>query len=86
MPVVLYSALRGQERGNVEYVLQNRVGVWAPRPEQAADQVMSLLADPNRRRAMATTQRALANPDVAELSARRIWTASQHTAASTVTI
>jgi 1,2-diacylglycerol 3-beta-galactosyltransferase len=83
-PVVLYSAIRGQEEGNVEYVLQNRVGVWAPRPEQAADEVISLLADPSRRRCMAARQRALANPNVTELVAQRIWAASQHVVVPTV--
>ena len=78
LPVVLYFALRGQEEGNVAYVLENRAGVWAPRPRQAADAVMSLLADPVRRSRMAERARALANPCAAELLGRRIWAACQN--------
>ena len=77
VPVILYSSLRGQEKGNVEYVVQNGVGVWAPGPEQTAEQVMSLLADPTRRHAMAARGRALGNPNAAELLARQLWAVGQ---------
>jgi 1,2-diacylglycerol 3-beta-galactosyltransferase len=78
VPVILYSALRGQEAGNVGYVAQHRVGVWAPRPEQTADEVMSLLGDPTRRHAMAARGRALGHPDGAEQLARRLWDVGQN--------
>jgi len=77
VPLVLYSAVRGQEEGNVAYVVQNQAGVWTPRPEQAADAVDSLLADPERREAMAIQARSLARPEAADLLARHIWAIGQ---------
>ena len=77
LPMVLSSAVRGQETGNVTYVVENQAGVWAPRPEQAADAVKSLLADAGRREAMASRARSLARPEAADLLARHIWATGQ---------
>jgi 1,2-diacylglycerol 3-beta-galactosyltransferase len=76
LPLVLYAAVRGQEAGNVSYVVENQAGVWAPRPEQAAGEVSSLLANSERRLAMATRSRSLARPKVADLLARHLWAAA----------
>lgn len=77
LPLVLYSAVRGQEAGNVAYVVENQAGVWAPRTEQAAGAVGLLLADPERRAAMAARARSLARPEAADLLARHIWATGQ---------
>jgi 1,2-diacylglycerol 3-beta-galactosyltransferase len=77
IPVVIYSVLHGQEEGNVDYVVRNRAGLWAPEPEQAADAVCGLLTEPARRDCMAACARRLANPEAAEMLARRLWSLSQ---------
>jgi len=77
VPVVIYSALRGQEEGNVDYVVNHQAGIWAPEPEKAAEAVCALLTDAARRDNMATCARRLANPAAAELLARRLWALSQ---------
>lgn len=76
LPVVVYAALRGQEEGNVAYVTANRLGVWAPGPQRAAQAAIALLADPQRRRSMAERALHMMRPDVAEMLARRLWRVS----------
>ncbi len=73
LPVVIYAALHGQEMGNVDYVVENGAGVWAPQPERAAAAVHGLLNDPQRRQLMAERARSLGNPQAAEMLARRLW-------------
>lgn len=77
LPLVLYTALPGQEEGNVVHVVENHAGVWAPRPKAAADAVMGLLANPARRAAMAVHSQALARPHAAEDIAQRLWALCQ---------
>jgi len=77
LPVVIYSAILGQEEGNVVYVEENRLGVWAKGPERAAKTVMSLLGDRARCEEMAQRAITTVRPDVAELLARRLWQIGQ---------
>lgn len=77
LPLVLYTALPGQEEGNVDYVVENHAGVWAPQPESAATAVIDLLNRPERRAAMAAQSRALARPQATEYIARQLWALSQ---------
>lgn len=44
LPMVLYSFLPGQERGNVAYVLREGVGAYAPQPRRAAAVAAQLLS------------------------------------------
>lgn len=46
LPLVLYSFLPGQEEGNVEYVVGQGLGRWAPGAAQTAAAVRSYLEDP----------------------------------------
>ncbi|TFH34054.1 MAG: galactosyldiacylglycerol synthase [Anaerolineales bacterium] len=39
LPMVLYSHLPGQETGNIDYVVEAGVGLWAPGPQRAAEAV-----------------------------------------------
>ena len=32
LPIILYAKLPGQEDGNVDFVVSEGVGVWAPEP------------------------------------------------------
>ncbi len=73
LPLVLYAAIPGQEEGNILHVVENHAGVWAPKPEAAADAVMDLLAHPAQRAAMAACSQALARPHATEEIARHLW-------------
>lgn len=77
LPLVLYTALPGQEEGNVVHVVENQAGIWAPRPKAAADAVLDLLAHPARRADMAAHSQALARPHATEIIAQQLWALSQ---------
>jgi 1,2-diacylglycerol 3-beta-galactosyltransferase len=77
LPLVLYAALPGQEEGNVDHVVGNGAGIWAPLPRMAAHAVMQLLNDPKKRTAMAKKSQALARPFATEQIAREIWQLAQ---------
>jgi 1,2-diacylglycerol 3-beta-galactosyltransferase len=48
LPLVLSSALPGQEQGNVGYVVGEGAGLWAPGPEKVANAVKTWLAGEGR--------------------------------------
>lgn len=74
LPMVLSGALPGQERPNVDYVVANGAGVWAPTPAEAADSVRELLErDQSSLARMEECARRLAQPDAARRAARIIW-------------
>lgn len=73
LPLVLYTALPGQEEGNVDHVVDGGAGVWAPLPRLAARAVMQLLEDPERRETMTRRSQALARPFATEQIARELW-------------
>jgi len=77
LPMVLSSALPGQERPNVSYVVQAGAGVWAPKPEQMATAVRELLSSEKSRLAqMAARARTLAQPGAAQRVAEIVWAAA----------
>jgi 1,2-diacylglycerol 3-beta-galactosyltransferase len=65
LPMVLYSRLPGQEEGNVSYVTNNGVGVWAPRPEQIVAALSKWIEHPELRQEAAEYSQSLARPDAA---------------------
>ncbi len=73
LPTVLYTALPGQEAGNVTYVVEQEAGIWAPRPTAAAAAVQALLGDPARLQRMAGQARSLARPHAATHIAQHLW-------------
>lgn len=73
LPLVLYTALPGQEAGNVDHVVENGAGVWAPSPRATALAVADLLNDPGARRATARRSQALARPFATEQIAQALW-------------
>jgi 1,2-diacylglycerol 3-beta-galactosyltransferase len=73
LPMVLSSALPGQERPNVEYVAQAGAAVWAPGPRRAAAEVCRLLEASSVLEKMSERARPLATPDAAHRVARVIW-------------
>jgi len=73
LPLVLYAAIPGQEEGNILHVVEHHAGVWAPKPQAAADTLMELLVHPAQRAAMAASSQALARPHATEEIARHLW-------------
>ena len=73
LPVILYDAIPGQEKGNVSYLVEHGAGLWAPHPRQVATAVTALLADAPRRQTLAAHARRLARPQATETIARRLW-------------
>jgi 1,2-diacylglycerol 3-beta-galactosyltransferase len=74
LPIVLSGALPGQERPNVDHVVQAGAGVWAPTPRGVAAAVGELLAPDNPRLAhMAARAQALAQPGAARRVAQVVW-------------
>jgi 1,2-diacylglycerol 3-beta-galactosyltransferase len=45
LPLILYDAIPGQETGNVDYVVDNHAGVFAPSPRAVAENVQAWLAE-----------------------------------------
>ena len=75
LPLILYSRLPGQEDGNVDYVVGNGAGVWAPRPDKVVRALSFWLDHPEQREAAVAACRRLARPnasrDIARLLAAR---------------
>jgi len=65
LPMVLYSHLPGQEEGNVDYVVEKGVGVWAPGPESAAAAVGRWLRRPEDIEKAAAVCEEIARPAAA---------------------
>lgn len=78
LPMVLSSALPGQERPNADYVVKAGAGIWAPTPERTAVAVCDLLTPGNPRLThMAACARSLAQPEAACAAAKAIWTIAE---------
>jgi 1,2-diacylglycerol 3-beta-galactosyltransferase len=72
LPLILYSKMTGQEDGNVEYVLENNAGVWAPRPREVVDALRTWMNDPATIAAAAAASLSLARPHASRDIARII--------------
>jgi len=78
LPMVLSGALPGQERPNVDHVVEGGAGVWAPTPREAAAEVHRLLEMESPLLAqMSKRAQSLARPDAARRVARIIWETAQ---------
>jgi 1,2-diacylglycerol 3-beta-galactosyltransferase len=66
LPMVLYSRLPGQEDGNVDYVMENSLGVWAPGPMNAALAVRRWLRSPGQLKEASRRCAQVARPDAAD--------------------
>lgn len=78
LPMILYDAIPGQETGNVEYVLSNQAGEFAPSARAVADTLVDWLADGHAglmRRA--ERARALGRPNAVWDIADAIWEEAQ---------
>lgn len=74
LPVVLYDRIPGQEEGNVEFVVQKNIGVYAPQPPQAAAHVRDWLAQgPQGLQQYADRAQSYAVPEASFKIADEIW-------------
>jgi 1,2-diacylglycerol 3-beta-galactosyltransferase len=65
LPMILYSRLPGQEEGNVDYVVDQGVGTWAPGPDAAAAAVARWLGRPENIEKASAVCRNIAKPAAA---------------------
>ena len=64
LPLILMDAIPGQEDGNVDYVIENNAGAWAPEPQQVADYLKAWLDEgQDALRQRAVNARSIARPD-----------------------
>lgn len=72
LPVILFARLPGQETGNVDYVVQNRAGAWAPEPDQVVQVLRMWLDYPNLRQEITLNSKRLAKPLASRQIARAL--------------
>lgn len=72
LPSILYSKMPGQENGNVDYVLNENAGVWAPTAEKVLETLRYWTENPDILQEMAATSKRLAMPDASYDIAQRI--------------
>ena len=65
LPLILYSRLPGQEDGNVDYVVAENAGVWAPTPDKVVQTIKEWLDHPEKRQEVVETCHKLARPEAA---------------------
>lgn len=73
LPLVLYTAVPGQEEGNITHVVSNGAGLWTPQPKLAASAVKYLIDNPNMQERMASESLALARPYASKEIAVKLW-------------
>ncbi len=72
LPIILFARLPGQEDGNVAFVVQEKVGVWAPHPDQVVQTLSEWLEHPEIRLRYVENCRRAARPDASRRIARAI--------------
>jgi 1,2-diacylglycerol 3-beta-galactosyltransferase len=70
LPMILYSRLPGQEDGNVDYVISEGVGVWAPKTSDIIDALLAWITHPTQRQLVADACCQAARPEAAREIAR----------------
>jgi len=67
LPIILHSAIQGQETGNVEHVVEHGAGVWAPTSTEVVRTLQRwLVQDPQEWRRYTETARALGRGQAAD--------------------
>ncbi len=72
LPIILYAKLPGQEDGNVTFVVDEKVGVWAPEPEQVVRTLREWVQKPEVRLEYVENCRRAARRDASRQIARAI--------------
>jgi 1,2-diacylglycerol 3-beta-galactosyltransferase len=70
LPLILYSRLPGQEDGNVDYVLSEGVGVWAPKTSYTVSALRAWITHPKQLEMAAEACCQAARPEAAREIAR----------------
>lgn len=70
LPLIIYTYLPGQEEGNVDYIVENGAGVYAPGAGQIVSVIRDWIEHPARRKERAAACKKLARPDAARQIAR----------------
>ncbi len=66
LPMILSGRVPGQEDGNVRFVVNNKAGVFAPKPQMVVDYLRAwIAADSSAHQSYSTTARQLAQPQAA---------------------
>jgi 1,2-diacylglycerol 3-beta-galactosyltransferase len=79
VPMILYDAIPGQETGNIDYVVDNNVGVYAPTPVEVSAALASWLhRGPDYLRQMSENARALGRPNAVFEIAEEVWSYAHH--------
>jgi 1,2-diacylglycerol 3-beta-galactosyltransferase len=65
LPMILYSRLPGHEDGNVNYVVEEAAGVWAPHPDLIVSTLQHWIEHPEQRAKASAASRRLARPNAA---------------------
>jgi 1,2-diacylglycerol 3-beta-galactosyltransferase len=72
LPIILYAKLPGQEDGNVSFVVDERLGVWAPSPDRVVEVLTRWVQRPDVRERYADNCRRAARPDATRQIARAL--------------
>ncbi len=72
LPIILYAKLPGQEDGNVTYVENRGVGVWAPDPLKVVRTLTRWISRPSEREKVVENCRSAARPDASRIIARAL--------------
>lgn len=72
LPMILYARLPGQEDGNVTFVVEEKVGVWAPQPKYVVQTLREWVQHPDVRLRYVENCRRAARPDASRKIARVI--------------
>ncbi len=70
LPLILYSKMPGQEDGNVDYVVDEQAGVWAPEPVEVVRALRKWVQNPTARQQTARNSLNLARPQASREIAR----------------
>jgi 1,2-diacylglycerol 3-beta-galactosyltransferase len=70
LPMILYSRLPGQEDGNVDYVISEGVGVWAPETSHIVSALRAWITHPKQLELAAEACCQAARPEAAREIAR----------------
>ena len=65
LPIILYAKLPGQEDGNVDFVVSEGVGIWAPDPLAVVRALTRWICRPSERRKVVKNCRRAARPGAA---------------------
>jgi 1,2-diacylglycerol 3-beta-galactosyltransferase len=72
LPIILYHRIPGQEEGNVSYVIDEGVGIWAPEIKDIINTLKDWLNNPKKRNLAVKNAKRLAKPDASRQIAQII--------------